>query len=140
MAYESKQGINGRSLNPISTVQGQLGAPLFALHVRSTVSSGTGTTNIIFDNNCPFRLTVVGLTGNVNEAGNTDAETVKLTDGSDDICEAVALQGLGDTDTFRATEIDDAFSTIEKGGSLKVVTAATTHEIKMDVYVLCVRA
>jgi hypothetical protein len=143
VANESKQGINGKSLHPVSTVQGQLGSPVFALYVDSTISSGAATTDIIFDANCPFAMRIVDFRGILTENSANKAETVKLTDGTSDITDTISIAAAGsdnDTDIFRAGEIDDAYATLKKGDSLKLVKGATAgHVISLDAYVLAVR-
>lgn len=85
--------------------------------LQATVS-GAGTVQI-FNANCPTKMKIVDAW---IVCTNNTAGTVKLTDGTNDITDAIT-HGTTDKAIVRAATIDDAYQTIAAGGTLNVVAA-----------------
>lgn len=83
----------------------------------------TGAADIkIFNNNAPVKFEIVDVV--IQARGASTNGTMKLTDGSNDITDAIVC--AADNTIGRAGTIDDAYSTIEKGGTLQIVCAGDT--------------
>lgn len=103
---------------------------LFLCEVQCEAS---GTPFKIFDSDAPAKFRVLDMFGYMTGAG-ASSDTVKLTDGSDDIVTAVDVSSASDKDVIRAAVIDDAKNEISAGGSLHVVTASGAL---CKVFILC---
>ena len=79
------------------------------------VSAAAGSVTIL-DANAPYAFKILDMVVQVLAAGNASG-TVKLTDGTNDITDAVAMANVDNVIT-RAGTIDDAYATIAAGGSL----------------------
>ena len=92
-----------------------LGVPVL---IRVQVACSTGT---IFNANCPRKLVIID--ARVIATATNVGGTVKATDGTNDITDAMVC----DTDkaVTRAGTIDDAYNTLAKGDTLKLVPAAS---------------
>jgi len=83
----------------------------------------TGASSIkIFDQNAPYKFEVVDVV--IQPRGTSTNGTLKLTDGTTDITDAMTC--ATDETLARATTIDDAASTIEKGQTLEIVCGGDT--------------
>ena len=84
------------------------------------VTVGNAATNLIFDEDAPFKFEIVDVI--VQARATSGAGTMTITDGSTAITDAIAC--ANDGVKTRATTIDDATSTIDVDGSLKCVGSA----------------
>jgi hypothetical protein len=107
---------------------GSLGVPFL---VTATTVAATAAYTLI--ESAPKKFRVVDWWVVMTGAGAA-SDTVKLTDGTNDITDAVDLSSAGDTDRVAGGEIDDAYHELDKGDSLKVATASGATCI---VYALC---
>lgn len=82
--------------------------------------SGAGTTNI-FASNAPRKFQVVDFSVRLTAVG-AGSETAKLTDGTNDITNALDLSGA-DNSVVSVGTIDDAYNEIAASGSLDLVIA-----------------
>jgi hypothetical protein len=123
------RGIKGRSLAADGT---ELGAPVFLLPIKSFGASDSSL-NLVQD--AAFKFKIITAWVVMNGAGDS-FDTVKLTDGTDDITDTLDVSSAGDTDLVSFGELDDAYATIEKGGD---VVAETASGALVDVYALCVK-
>ena len=130
------RGISGKALSQETT---HYGAPVVVFKQASTTSAGTTETKAIFDGNAPFRFRVIRAWIHLTEAALGDSEDVKLTDGSNDITEVLDYAAGADNDSFEFSNYDNAYPTLDKGGSLKAVKTATTAISSFDLYVMAVR-
>ena len=103
--------------------------PAFILKTALTA----GSTVAIFSSNAPFKFRVLDAW---SVAKSTDAGTVKITDGTDDITDAWAVTATDKT-INRAGTIDDAKYEIAAAGSLSVVGDGSLADV--EVYVSCIR-
>jgi len=76
--------------------------------------------NLIFDEDAPFKFEIVDVV--VQARDTVGGGTMKVTDGTDDITDAIAC--ATDGNKVRAGSIDDSKATIDVGGSLKCVGSA----------------
>jgi len=83
------------------------------------VTNGTAA-NLIFNENAPFKFEVVDVV--VQTRATVGGGTMKITDGTDDITDAIVC--ATDGNKTRAGNIDDSKATILAGGSLKCVGSA----------------
>lgn len=98
------------------------------------VLKSTGTASeTIFDAASPA-MEIIDCWGVMTGAGGA-SDTFKLTDGTNDITDAVDLSSAGDTDRLSVGEIDDAYSTLAEGDTLTVARASSAP---VDVYILAV--
>jgi len=90
--------------------------------------AGTATYTLFSDSPLPFPIRIVDVTGIMTGAGGA-SDTVKVTDGTNDITSTEDLSALADTDTWDISQIDDAYCDLERGDTLQVVTTsdATTR-------------
>ena len=88
------------------------------------VTTGAATGLEIFKADAPFKFEILDVIVQARGSGDGTG-TMKLTDGTNDITDAITC---ADTDKAinRAGTIDDAKSTIEKGGTLEIVCAGGT--------------
>jgi len=105
---------NERSLSSAAT-----GGIPFVLQVTTVAST---TTYRIWDKSCPRSCRIIDgwgvLTGD-------PAGTLKITDGTNDISDTVDVSAVsGDKDRFTVGELDDTYTDLSEGGSLRVVTAS----------------
>lgn len=101
------------------TSEATMGIP-WVVEVQTTASD---TSKSVWDGSCPRNCRILDAWGIMTGAGAA-LDTVKLTDGTNDISDTVDLSSAGDTDRFTVGELDDAYTDISEGGSLKVVTAS----------------
>ena len=129
-------GIKPRNLSPavneriggtLSTVN--IGIP-FVIEVPCVAATDTYK---VYDADCPDKLRVIDAWGVMTGAG-AGGDTVKITDGTNDITDTVDLSAVGDTDRFAIGEIDDAYHDILPGGSMSVVTASAAT---VTLYIMC---
>ena len=116
-------GIHGRHL----TAEDQVGGAVpfvFKYHTAATGSPFTVVDSAEF----PFEVIDAWVVPYAAAAGGT----ALVANGSNAITDAMTAAVDGDVD--RAATMDDAYTTIDKGGSLKVVTA---NSATADVYILC---
>ena len=99
--------------------------------LTSTLASGS--TVQIHDADAPFKYRIIDAW---SVATSADGGTWKVTDGSNDITDAVAVTGTDKT-INRASTIDEGYHEIDAGGSLSVVGDGSLADV--EVYVLCVR-
>lgn len=93
------------------------------LAVAITYNVTTGAAEVkIFDGDAPFKFEVVAV--EVQPRGASTNGTMKLTDGTNDITDPITC--AVDKTTGRQSTIDDAYSTIDKNGSLSIVCAGDT--------------
>lgn len=117
-------GVRALTLNGLSdersfSSEASGGIP-FVIQVATAASD---TSYRIWDKSCPRSCRIVDAWGVMTGAGAA-LDTVKITDGTNDISDTVDLSGLGDTDRFAIGELDDAYVDIAEGGSLRVVTVS----------------
>ena len=130
------RGISGKALGH----QGNFyGAPLFVFRYNSTTSTGTSNTDTIFNGNAPFGFRILRAQFTLTEAAAADSEDVKLTDGTNDITDTADYSAGSDNDSFEFSSYNDAYSTILKGGTLKIVKTATTAVTSIDMLIYCVK-
>jgi len=98
-----------------------------------TATLAAGSTVQIHNANAPFKYRVLDAW---SVAKSADGGTWKLTDGSNDITDAVTVTGTDKT-INRAGTIDDAYHEIAASGSLSVVGDGANAD--GEVYVLCMR-
>ena len=108
--------INGQQFALAGNIHG---APTFRLF-KQTVA---GTSSYVVVANAAFKFRVVGVTGIMTGAGGA-SDTVKVTDGTNDITDTINVATLADKSVFSAATIDDAYWNISVGGDLKVETAS----------------
>lgn len=99
--------------------------------LKATLTAGN--TVAVFNSDAPYKFEIIDAW---SVAKSTDAGTWKLTDGSNDITDAVAVTGTDKT-IDRAGTIDDTYNQIAASGSLSVVGDGSLADV--DVYMLCVR-
>lgn len=92
--------INGDELDPITAANGTYGIPI----IIPIVNAGSADINV-FSGNVPFKLRVIDAWAVSTKAGN--AGTWKLTDGTDDITDAIAYD-TNDKEIARVHAINDA--------------------------------
>ena len=131
------RGISGKAL---AHQDNMYGAPVFMLHYNSSTSTGTTKTDTIYDGNAPFRFRVLRAQFTLTEAAAADSEDVKLTDGTNNITDTADYSAGSDNDSFEFSSYDNAYATIAKGGSLKIVKTATTAVTSFDMFIYCVQA
>ncbi len=85
----------------------------------TNVEAAAGTAKKIYDANCPQKLQVIDMWIICKDA---NAGTVKLTDGTNDITNALT-HGTSDKAIVRVGTIDDAYWQIAVGGTLQAVPA-----------------
>ena len=95
--------------------------------------AGTATYRL-YDANAPKRFRVIRVWGVMTGAGGA-GDTVVVNDGANNITNVVSVAALADQDVWDAVQIDDAQHTVDKGGSLRVVTASDALSI---VYIECI--
>lgn len=128
--------------NPESTAtslnwnSGTAGTQVFGTPILCRVkASASATPTYIFNANCPFPV-LVTLAWHVMTAAGAASDTVKITDGTNDITNTADVSAASDKALTFFTSIDDAYHAINTGGTLRVVTAS---DAAVDVYVLLVR-
>jgi len=98
-----------------------------------TATLAAGNTVQIHNSNAPFKYRILDAW---SVAKSADGGTWKLTNGSNDITNAVTVTGTDKT-INRAGTIDDTYNEIAANGSLSAVGDGANADC--DVYVLCVR-
>jgi len=86
------------------------------------VTTGAATGLEIFKVNAPFKFEILDVI--IQARGTSTSGTMKLTDGTNDITDAIVV--ATDKAVTRVGTIDDAYSTIKKGGTLEIVCGGTT--------------
>jgi len=102
--------------------------------------AGTADNTNICDANCPFKLTIIDAWVVITTAGSS-ATTIKLTDGTNDITDAMDIYNggaIGDKAIVRAGEIDDAYATLSEDDSLVATISDTTDSPACTVYVMAI--
>jgi len=83
----------------------------------------TGATSIkIFDSDAPYKFEIIDVV--IQPRGDSTSGTIKITNGTNDITDAMTC--AVDTTIARPATIDDAYSTIERRGTLEIVCGGTT--------------
>ena len=95
------------------------GAPSSVAKVTCVAGTSSYTPFPGWDN----RVEVVRVFGYMTGAG-ASSDTVKVTDGTNDVTDTVDLSSLSDTDVFEVGQMDDAYVTVEKASSITVTTAS----------------
>ena len=131
-----RRGLNARSLARAGST---LGAPTFLIHISSTTSAGTSNTDSFYSSDAPFKFRILDAWLVLTEAGASDSEDFKLSDGTTDITDTLDVSSGADKSINRWTTIDDSVYEISQGGSLDLVKTATTAVISAEVYILCAR-
>lgn len=90
--------------------------------IRYAVTADASSGLAIFDAACPFKLRICDVTVECTTAETNG--TLKLTDGTNDITDAIAC--AADTAVDRAATIDDSKAELAAGATLKVVAAGDT--------------
>lgn len=90
--------------------------------LRAQTASGA-TTKQIYNAAAPFAMKIMAVIGVMTGAG-AGSDTVKLTDGTNDITNTEDVSAKGDKDMFLFGEIDNAYSSLAAGATLNVVTAS----------------
>ena len=103
------------------------------LMIILTAALTAGSTVQIHNANAPFKYRVIDAW---SVAASADGGTWKLTDGTNDITDAVTVTGTDKT-INRAGTIDDAYHEIAASGSLSVVGDGANADA--EVYILCMR-
>jgi hypothetical protein len=111
------------------------GNPLGSLTFEFQVQTDSTNSSYTLVHASQFRFRVIGVTGIMTGAGGT-SDTIKVTDGTNDITDTIDVSALADKSVFSAATIDDAYWNIDVGESLKVVTASAALAFVM---VKCVR-
>jgi len=83
-------------------------------------ADATGAGLTIFDGDAPFKFEIIDVIVQ-GRPGAAGGGSMTISDGTTDITDAIAC--ISDTAITRAGTIDDAKSTIEKGGTLDVTAA-----------------
>lgn len=89
---------------------------------------GTSSPVSIYDSDAPTDMRIVDAHVIITSTGSS-ATTVKLTDGTNDITDAIDVYdggGVSDTDIISASQIDDAYYEISEDGSLELALSDTT--------------
>jgi len=92
-----------------------------AIAISYIVTSGAAAIDI-FASNAPFKFAVVDVIVQPRNASTNG--TIKVTDGTNDITNAMTCAVSGTI--ARATSVAAAYSTINEGGSLRIVCAGDT--------------
>lgn len=85
---------------------------------KAITADGTGGLDIFDVAGAPFALEVINVIAQARATSGSG--TVKLTDGTNDISDAIAM--ATDKTSIKAGTIDDVYSTLAKGDSLQVVS------------------
>lgn len=113
---ESRHIANNEILpTKLATIEDSVGVPVV---IKKVITTGSAD-EAIFDEDAPFKFRIIDVI--VEPRGNSTNGTMKITDGTNDITDAMTC--AVDTTIARASTIDDAYSTIAAGGSLSVVCA-----------------
>lgn len=104
-----------------------------AIPFMITATLTAGNTVAVYSSNAPFKFRIVKAW---SVAKSADAGTWKLTNGANDITNAVAVTATDKTVNLVGT-IDDAYHEIAANGSLSVVGDGSLADV--DVYIQCIR-
>lgn len=111
----------GYSMWPMAVSDQGYGRPLGVTSVQTAASV---TSQIFFNGSpVPFRIRILDIRGVMTGAG-AGGDTVKVTDGTNDLTDTADLSALADTDTFDMSQLDDAYWIVDKGDNLTCVTAS----------------
>lgn len=117
-------GVRALTLNGLSDERSFSSAASGGIPFVIQVATAAGTTEYrIWDKSCPRSCRIVDAWGVMTGAGGA-GDTVKITDGTNDISDTVDLSSLGDNDLFAIGELDDAYVDLAEGGSLQVEAAS----------------
>lgn len=105
----------------VAKVGESTGSPVL-LYAKQTVA-GTTTYTLFNHANQNFNFRVVNAWVVMTGAGGA-GDTVKLTDGTNDITNTMSVAAAADKDVLSFSTLDDAYHTIGKGDKLQVVTAS----------------
>lgn len=97
------------------------GLPMGVVSVDT--EAGTSTYKLFSGSPLPFPIRIVEVKGYMLGAGAA-SDTVKLTDGTNDITSTEDLSVLADTDAWDCSQIDNAYADLERGDTLQVETAS----------------
>ena len=117
------RGIAARTLGPLLEDRGCTTDAKMAVPWVLEVQTVAGTTDYTLIEALLKDCRIVRVWAIMTGAGGAD-DTLKVTDGTNDITDTVDLSSLGDTDLFDVGELDDAYTDIAKGGSIAVTTAS----------------
>ena len=121
------------TLSVISNAISNLDVLMANTPVVFTVDIVNGADTFAFNANAPFAFDVADA-WSVNQSA--DGGTWKITDGTNDIIPAITV-AASDKDIDRGVQVDDAYNSIAKNGTLKVVA---TGGLDCQVCISCVRA
>ena len=102
----------------MATVEGNMAVPFV---IQKAVTTGAALVSI-FNANAPFKLEILDVAIQCRNASANG--TMKATDGTNDITDAIVCASA--KAITRAGTIDNAYSTIAKGGSLEISCAGDT--------------
>lgn len=100
--------------------------------------TGTALSTAIFATDAPFKFQILDYHVRIDTAG-TSATTLKLTDGTNDITDALDIHNTGSVganDIVRGLQIDATHATIDVGGSLNIVISDATDSPAGEVIIL----
>jgi len=124
-----------RGIDPLhlkeSDAGGLTGGIPFVLY-QATAGAAGPTFSITTDSPLKFRIIDWHI---VMTGAGAGSDTAKLTDGTNDVTNAVDVSSAADTAVVDGGQINDLYHEIDKGGTLNVVTASSAHCI---VYVSCI--
>src|SRR3990167_10051962 len=126
LAFYTASGVFPRNSVPSD---GNIGTD-FILHRKMAT---TDSSISVFSANAPFKFRVIDMWA-VNHAAGGAADTVKLTDGTNDITDALDCN-KSDKVVTRVGTLDDAYWEVAYNGTLTIVTASAAP---VDVYIRCV--
>ena len=110
-------------------------AGVMVVHVINIAGSGDADEDIVVADKCE----VVRIDGRLDGAG-TAGSTLTIKNGSNAISDALDLSSGGDTDVFAANELDDDYTVIAAGGTLRATIASTGGDFPpAKVFVTCVK-
>ena len=110
-------------------------AGVMVVHVINIAGSGDADEDIVVADKCE----VVRIDGRLDGAG-TPGSTLTIKNGSNAISDALDLSSGGDTDVFAANELDDDYTVIAAGGTLRATIASTGGDFPpAKVFVTCVK-
>jgi len=117
------RGIAARTLGPLLEDRGCTTSAKMAVPWVVEVTCVAATSAYTLVESLPYDCRIIRAWGIMTGAGAA-SDTVKVTDGTNDISDTVDLSSAGDTDLFDVGELDDAYTDIAKGGKIAVTTAS----------------
>lgn len=116
----------------MATVENNIAVPFV---ITKDITTGAASVKLM-DANAPFKFRIIDVI--IEPAGASTNGTMKITDGTSDITDAIVC--AVDKTVARAGTIDNAKSTIAKGGSVVVVCAGDAVASTIgNVSIVCVK-